>query len=91
MASSRRLAWAALALCTATGAVAAAAQAPTPAVAGGQPAFDVISIKRNPEPGTNNPLTPPVGGRLALRNQAVRGLISSSYGLQDYLIIGGPA
>jgi uncharacterized protein (TIGR03435 family) len=65
-------------------------QAPTAAVAGGSPAFDVISIKRNPEPGTNYPLSPPVGGRLALRNQSVRGLISSSYGVQDYLIIGGP-
>ena len=65
-------------------------QAPTPAVAGGSPAFDVVSVKRNPEPGTNNPLSPPVGGRLVLRNQTVRGLISSSYGVQDYLIIGGP-
>jgi uncharacterized protein (TIGR03435 family) len=65
-------------------------QAPAPAVAGGTPAFDVVSIKRNPEPGTNYPLSPPVGGRLALRNQTVRGLISSSYGVQDYQIIGGP-
>jgi uncharacterized protein (TIGR03435 family) len=65
-------------------------QAPTPAASGGTPAFDVASIKRNPEPGTNYPLSPPVGGRLALRNQTVRGLISSSYGVQDYLIIGGP-
>lgn len=71
-------------------AIAAAPQAPTPAVAGGAPAFDVVAIKRNPEPGTNNPLSPPVGGRLALRNQTVRGLISSSYGMQDYQIIGGP-
>ena len=66
-------------------------QAPTPAVAGGSPAFDVVSIKRNPERGTNYPLSPPVGGRLALRNQSVRSLISSSYRVQDYLIIGGPA
>ncbi|HEU4692887.1 MAG TPA: TIGR03435 family protein, partial [Vicinamibacterales bacterium] len=65
-------------------------QAPTPAVAGAAPAFDVVSIKRNPEPGNNYPLSPPVGGRLALRKQTVRGLISSSYGIQDYLIIGGP-
>ena len=69
----------------------AVASAPTPAVAGGTPAFDVISIKRNIEPGTNFPLSPPVGGRLSLRKQTVRGLISSSYGIQDYLIIGGPA
>ena len=66
-------------------------QAPAPAVAASAPAFDVASIKRNPQPGTNNPLSPPVGGRLALRNQTVRGLISSSYGVQDYQIIGGPA
>src|SRR4026209_539917 len=72
-------------------AVAPMLQAPTPAVAGGTPAFDVVSIKRNPEPGTNYPLSPPVGGRLALRNQTVRGLISSSYGVQDYQLIGGPA
>ena len=65
-------------------------QAPTPAVAGGNPAFDVVSVKRDPEPGTNYPLSPPVGGRLALRNQTVRGLISSSYGVQDYQIVGGP-
>src|SRR5262245_17963597 len=65
-------------------------QAPTPAVAGSTPAFDVTSVKRNPEPGTNYPLSPPVGGRLTLRNQTVRGLISSSYGVQDYQIIGGP-
>jgi uncharacterized protein (TIGR03435 family) len=65
-------------------------QAPTPAVAGDSPAFDVVSVKRNPEPGTNHPLSPPVGGRLTLRNQTVRGLISSSYGVQDYQIIGGP-
>jgi hypothetical protein len=25
-------------------------------------------MKRNPEPGTTYPLSPPVGGRLALRN-----------------------
>lgn len=66
------------------------AQAPTPAVAGAAPAFDVISIKRNMEPGSSYPLSPPVGGRLALRKQSVRGLISSSYGMQDYQIIGGP-
>jgi hypothetical protein len=66
-------------------------QAPTPAVAGGSPAFDVVSVKRNPEPGTNYPLSPPVGGRLALRNQTVTSLISSSSGFQDYQIIGGPA
>jgi len=70
---------------------AAPGQGPAPAVAGGSPAFDVVSVKRNPEPGTNYPLSPPVGGRLALRNQTVRGLISSSYGVQDYQIIGGPA
>jgi uncharacterized protein (TIGR03435 family) len=74
----------------AVAAISAAPQAPTPAVAGGTPAFDVIAIKRNAEPGTNYPLTPPVGGRLALRNQTVRGLISSSYGVQDYQIVGGP-
>ncbi len=67
------------------------AQAPAPAVAGDTPAFDVVSIKRNTEPGNNYPLSPPVGGRLALRKQSVRGLISSSYGVQDYLIVGGPA
>jgi hypothetical protein len=44
-------------------------QAPTPAVAGGTPAFDVVSMKRNTEPGNNYPLSPPVGGRLALRKQ----------------------
>jgi hypothetical protein len=66
-------------------------QAPTPAVAGGAPAFDVVSVKRSPEPGGNYPLSPPIGGRLALRRQSVRGLISSSYGVQDYQIIGGPA
>src|ERR1044072_2680674 len=66
-------------------------QAPTPAAAGGTPAFDVISIKKNPEPGGNGPLSPPVGGRLRLVNQSVRGLISSSYRMQDYQIIGGPA
>ncbi|MGE3403034.1 MAG: M56 family metallopeptidase [Vicinamibacterales bacterium] len=65
-------------------------QSPTPAVAAGSPAFDVVSIKRNPEPGTTLPLSPPVGGRLRLRNQSVRGLISSSYGVQPYQIIGGP-
>lgn len=77
-------------LSAATAAVTAAPQAPTPTAAGGAPAFDVISIKRNPGPGSNYPLSPPVGGRLALRNQSVRGLISSSYGVQDYQIIGGP-
>ena len=61
-----------------------------PAVPGGSPAFDVISVKRNPESGSNYPLSPPVGGRLTLRSQTVRGLISSSYGVQDYQIIGGP-
>lgn len=55
------------------------------------PVFDVVSVKRNPEPGTNYPLSPPIGGRLVLRNQTVRGLISSSYGVQDYQIIGGPS
>jgi uncharacterized protein (TIGR03435 family) len=90
MPSTGRLACAALVTVGAATVALATPQAPTPAVAGGAPAFDVVSIKRNPEPGTNNPLTPPVGGRLTLRNQTVRGLISSSYGLQDYLIIGGP-
>src|SRR5262245_38471869 len=74
----------------ATVGIAASPQAPSPAVAGGTPAFDVISVKRNRETGTNYPLSPPVGGRLTLRNRTVRGLISSSYGVQDYQIIGGP-
>lgn len=79
-----------LVLGAATVTISAAPQAPAPAVAGSKPAFDVVSIKRNPEPGGNYPLSPPVGGRLALRRQSVRGLISSSYGMQDYQIIGGP-
>jgi len=67
-----------------------ALQAPTPAVAGGIPAFDVISIKKNDDPNSATLLNFPVGGRLRLINQTVRMLVSSSYGIQDYQIVGGP-
>jgi bla regulator protein blaR1 len=65
-------------------------QAPTPAVAGGAPAFDVISIKRNNDPNGPAMFALPVGGRLRLVNQTTRMLINSSYRIQDYQIIGGP-
>ncbi len=65
-------------------------QSPAPAVAGGAPAFDVISIKRNIDPNSATLFALPVGGRLRLVNQTARMLINSSYGIQDYQIIGGP-
>ena len=65
-------------------------QSPTPAVAGGAPAFDVISIKRNIDPNSATLFALPVGGRLRLVNQTARMLINSSYGIQDYQIIGDP-
>ena len=65
-------------------------QSPTPAVAGGAPAFDVISIKRNIDPNSATLFAVPVGGRLRLVNQTARMLINSSYGMQDYQIVGGP-
>lgn len=65
-------------------------QSPTSAVAGGAPAFDVISIKRNLDPNSATLFALPVGGRLRLVNQTARMLINSSYGIQDYQIIGGP-
>ncbi|HEY7191960.1 MAG TPA: TIGR03435 family protein, partial [Vicinamibacterales bacterium] len=60
------------------------------AVAGGAPAFDVISIKRNTDPNSPSMFALPVGGRLRLVNQTTRMLINSSYQIQDYQIVGGP-
>ena len=65
-------------------------QAPTPAVVGGTPAFDVVSIKKNNDPNSATLFNVPVGGRLRLVNQTVQMLVSSSYGVQNYQIIGGP-
>jgi uncharacterized protein (TIGR03435 family) len=65
-------------------------QSPAPAVAGTKPAFDVVSIKKNNDPNSPTLFSLPVGGRLRLVNQTPRMLVSSSYGIQDYQLIGGP-
>ncbi|HEV3311471.1 MAG TPA: M56 and DUF3738 domain-containing protein [Chloroflexota bacterium] len=66
------------------------AQALTPAVAGGKPAFDVASVKRNMDPDGPHLFQALPGGRVNLINQTVRELIYSAYQTQDYRIIGGP-
>jgi len=66
------------------------AQGLQPAVAGGTPAFDVASIKRNPDIGGPRLFPLPAGGRVRLTNQTLRTLINSAYRIQDYQIIGGP-
>jgi uncharacterized protein (TIGR03435 family) len=60
-----------------------------PASAAG-PSFDVVSIKRNTDPDGPRFFNAPSPGRLSLINQTARQIISSSYQIQDYQIIGGP-
>jgi len=67
-----------------------AARNATPA-AGQRLAFDVASIKRTPAdtgPGADFAAQP--GGRLHVRNNAVTNLIANAYGVQGYLLVGGP-
>lgn len=62
----------------------------TPAVAGGQPAFEVASVKRNLDPDAPRLFQAQPGGGVNLLNQTVRQLIYSAYQLQDYQVLGGP-
>jgi len=54
-------------------------------------AFEVAAIKRTPAdtgPGADFSAQP--GGRLHVRNNAVMNLITNSYGVPNYLVVGGP-
>jgi uncharacterized protein (TIGR03435 family) len=54
------------------------------------PTFDAASIKLNPSPSLRHVVLPPTGGRLSTRNAALRLLIQTAYGVQDFQISGGP-
>jgi uncharacterized protein (TIGR03435 family) len=59
--------------------------------AGQRLAFEVASIKRTPAdtgPGADFAAQP--GGRLHVRNNGVANLIANAYGVQGYLLVGGP-
>jgi uncharacterized protein (TIGR03435 family) len=67
----------------------AGAQAPQ-ASTGGLPSFDVASIKQNKSGEFFGRFGYEPGGQLVVVNNAVRNLIRSAYGLQNYQILGGP-
>src|SRR5262245_32546206 len=61
-----------------------------PAVAGGKPAFDAATVKRQIDPNAPMMFSAPAPGRARLLNQTVRSLLFSAYQVQDYQVIGGP-
>jgi hypothetical protein len=54
------------------------------------PSFDVASIKQNKSGEFFGRFGYEPGGQLVVVNNAVRALIRSAYGLQNYQILGGP-
>ncbi len=67
------------------------AQRPTPAVAGGTPAFEVISIKRNVDTSPDKwGMRAFPGGRVNIFNLSLKTFIANIYGVRPYLVIGGP-
>ncbi|HEV8394009.1 MAG TPA: M56 family metallopeptidase [Vicinamibacterales bacterium] len=54
------------------------------------PSFEVASVKRNTSGEFFGSFGYEPGGRLLVVNNAVRSLIRSAYGLQNYQILGGP-
>jgi uncharacterized protein (TIGR03435 family) len=67
------------------------AQVPSPAVAGGTPAFDVASIKPNQSGELGVTIAPQPGGRFIAINATLRTIIRNAYQLQAYGLIGGPS
>lgn len=64
-------------------------QAPAPVQAGRGPSFEVASVKRSADPdGPRSFGYSP--GRVWMTNQTVRQMITSSYQIQDYQLLGGP-
>lgn len=56
-----------------------------------RPQFDVVSIKRTPEdtgPGADFGARP--GGILRARNNGIANFITNAYGVENYLLVGGP-
>ena len=59
--------------------------------AGQRLAFDVAAIKRTPaDTGPGADFAAQAGGRLHVRNNPVTNLIGNAYGVEGYLLVGGP-